>query len=176
MVPSENKWGCMPLILSAPSDTVQSLAIGYKRRSHQVPRGELHAPHHLMRHAGQVISQERLLAHIKNLRRKVDADHDTKLIRTVRRLKTLIDDLLALARLDAAPWSGKRRYCTVQLVRIFDRFFQVDDVTEGRPGSGLGLAIAQVIAQSHDGRLTVISEPGIGSTFTLQLPLHAGHV
>ncbi len=54
--------------------------------------------------------------------------------------------------------------------RIFDRFYRLDASRHGE-GAGLGLAIARWIATEHDGRLTVASRPGEGSTFTLTLPL-----
>lgn len=54
---------------------------------------------------------------------------------------------------------------------IFERFFRVDKARSRDLGSsGLGLSIVQWIAQAHDGRVTVESTPGIGSTFTLWLP------
>lgn len=57
------------------------------------------------------------------------------------------------------------------LPRIFDRFYRVDSGrARARGGIGLGLAISQAIAQAHGGTLTVASEPGRGSTFTLTLP------
>jgi signal transduction histidine kinase len=52
--------------------------------------------------------------------------------------------------------------------RIFERGVRLDDA---RPGSGLGLAIAKAIAEAHGGTLSVESEPGTGSTFTLALPV-----
>lgn len=56
--------------------------------------------------------------------------------------------------------------------RIFDRFYRVNsDRSRNTGGSGLGLAIAQAIVQSHGGSLTVHSELGKGSTFTVRLPL-----
>jgi signal transduction histidine kinase len=39
------------------------------------------------------------------------------------------------------------------------------------PGTGLGLYISRVIAEAHEGRLTVSSELGRGSSFRLELPL-----
>jgi signal transduction histidine kinase len=56
--------------------------------------------------------------------------------------------------------------------RIFDRFYRVNsDRSRHTGGSGLGLAIAKAIALTHHGSLTVQSELGKGSIFTVQLPL-----
>ncbi|MEW6743791.1 MAG: ATP-binding protein [Planctomycetota bacterium] len=55
--------------------------------------------------------------------------------------------------------------------RIFERFQRVEKAGRRTGGAGLGLAIARLIAEAHDGRLTVVSEPGVGSEFTLWLPL-----
>lgn len=56
--------------------------------------------------------------------------------------------------------------------KIFDRFYRVDrDRSRHRGGSGLGLAITQAIINSHQGSLSVESEVGKGSIFTLRLPL-----
>lgn len=54
--------------------------------------------------------------------------------------------------------------------QIFDRFYRVNSSRDRiTGGSGLGLAIAQAIALAHRGSLTVQSEVGMGSTFTLRL-------
>lgn len=59
--------------------------------------------------------------------------------------------------------------------KIFDRFYRVNpDRSRHTGGSGLGLAIAQAIAQSHGGDISVKSEPGKGSRFTVQLPKAMG--
>lgn len=55
---------------------------------------------------------------------------------------------------------------------IFDRFYRVDQArSRDTGGTGLGLAIAQSIAKIHQGKLSVNSKQGEGSTFTLQIPI-----
>lgn len=57
-----------------------------------------------------------------------------------------------------------------ELSRIFDRFVQGGPPGERRGGTGLGLAIAREAARLHGGTLTVRSEVGVGTTFTVTLP------
>ncbi|HHW94601.1 MAG TPA: HAMP domain-containing histidine kinase [Mogibacterium sp.] len=52
--------------------------------------------------------------------------------------------------------------------KIFNRFYQIDS-SRSSEGTGLGLAIAKEIANFHSGELTVESELGKGSTFTLKI-------
>jgi len=59
------------------------------------------------------------------------------------------------------------------LAHLFDRFYKVDPARTG-PGSGLGLAIAQENTRLLGGDLEVWSEVGVGTRFTLRLPLPAG--
>lgn len=58
------------------------------------------------------------------------------------------------------------------LSRIFDRFYRVHkDRSRQTGGSGLGLEIAQTIAKNHQGSIQVQSQVGVGSTFTVRLPI-----
>lgn len=59
--------------------------------------------------------------------------------------------------------------------RVFERFYRVDesrDRTTG--GTGLGLSLVKHIALSHRGEVTLFSQPGVGSTFTIRLPRLVG--
>lgn len=55
--------------------------------------------------------------------------------------------------------------------KVWQRFYQVDTSRGDEGGAGLGLAMVQQIAQAHGGYMTLESVPGIGSRFTLHLPL-----
>ncbi|MEA5454896.1 ATP-binding protein [Sinomonas sp. JGH33] len=61
-----------------------------------------------------------------------------------------------------------------ELERIFTRFGRSTSVLgTGIPGTGLGLALAKEVAEKHGGTIDCTSEVGVGSTFTVRLPLRA---
>ncbi|TAE24271.1 MAG: histidine kinase [Cytophagales bacterium] len=58
--------------------------------------------------------------------------------------------------------------------KYLDRIFQVFQRLHGRtnyPGTGVGLAICRKVAENHRGLLTATSQPGVGSTFFVYLPI-----
>lgn len=58
--------------------------------------------------------------------------------------------------------------------KIFDRFYQVDDYFTGQiDGWGLGLTIVKKIMDLHHGSISVVSDRGLGSIFTISFPLVA---
>lgn len=56
--------------------------------------------------------------------------------------------------------------------RVFERFYRVDPSRSRQTGgTGLGLSIVKHVAHNHRGEVAVFSKPGIGSTFTLRIPV-----
>lgn len=82
---------------------------------------------------------------------------------------------------------GTQVECTVQdtgvgisaeeLPHLFERFYRVKGV-EGRTyeGTGIGLSLVQELVKLHSGTIHVQSERGVGSTFTVSIPLGAAHL
>jgi signal transduction histidine kinase len=57
-----------------------------------------------------------------------------------------------------------------ELSRIFEEFYRVEQ-REGASGTGLGLTVVKEIVEAHNGKITVESEIGKGSRFTVRLPV-----
>jgi signal transduction histidine kinase len=83
--------------------------------------------------------------------------------------------------LSAAPWDDNVRIQVADtgegippedLPYVFDRFWRGDPARQRGhgAGSGLGLAIARQLVQANGGRISVESQPGNGTTFTIELP------
>lgn len=61
------------------------------------------------------------------------------------------------------------------LGRVFERFYRVDEArNREKGGTGLGLAIVKHVAERHRGSVSVSSELGVGSVFSVDLPLLSG--
>ena len=58
-----------------------------------------------------------------------------------------------------------------QASRIFERFYRVDPSRSRRSGGArLGLSIVEAIVRAHSGRIRVESQPGLGTSFVIELP------
>jgi PAS domain S-box-containing protein len=102
---------------------------------------------------------ERVITNLVSNAMRATADGGSITVAAVRR-----SDEVAVSVTDTG--SGiPREY----LATIFEPFVQVPHATAG--GAGLGLTISRRIVEGHDGRLSVQSEPGRGSTFTFTIPL-----
>ena len=59
-----------------------------------------------------------------------------------------------------------------ELTKVFERFYRCDDARRSQTsGHGLGLSIARIIVSAHKGKLKVRSKVGVGTTFSVLLPL-----
>ncbi len=86
--------------------------------------------------------------------------------RTEPRSDNLREDRVAAIRItDTGPGIAPE-----DLPHIFERFYRSDEARTGS-GAGLGLAIAQELIEAQNGQITVTSEIGKGSAFTVTLPL-----
>jgi Signal transduction histidine kinase len=57
-----------------------------------------------------------------------------------------------------------------EIERLFEPFFRTDSAKQIQ-GTGLGLPIVKAIVEAHDGTINITSEPNIGTSFTISLPL-----
>lgn len=63
-----------------------------------------------------------------------------------------------------------------ELPKIWDRLYRADQ-SRSQHGLGLGLSLVKAVVQAHGGRVEVSSAPGVGSIFTIRLPMRSprGH-
>jgi GAF domain-containing protein/FixJ family two-component response regulator/anti-sigma regulatory factor (Ser/Thr protein kinase) len=112
-----------------------------------------------------------------------------------RRLELVFEHLIANAikfspgggAVSIRAWAERDMVCVLvtdkgigiaseHLERIFERFYQVDGSARRRfGGMGVGLALVWEIVRDHGGAVTVESELGEGSTFTVALPVVSSH-
>ncbi|NDI84470.1 sensor histidine kinase [Undibacterium crateris] len=111
---------------------------------------------------GNELEVQLILSHLLN--NAVDACHGKGLIRLVLRSHTEQDREWAIIEVIDSGCG----IAAENLQRIFDPFFSTKDVGHG---TGLGLSMSYSIAIKHGGSLSVQSQLGQGSCFSLQLPL-----
>lgn len=139
------------------------------------------------------LERVRILADSKNMRLVADLDDSILIEVSYEQIATAITNLFENAINYSDPGgqvgiSLKRADNFAEIVvtdsgvgialedqaRIFERFYRVDPSRSRETGgTGLGLAIVKHIALNHGGEISVFSKPGLGSTFTLTLPLTA---
>ena len=79
-------------------------------------------------------------------------------------------ELVSIAVIDQGIGIGAKDH-----QRIFERFYRVDRArSRSTGGSGLGLSIVRHVVSNHGGTVSVVSEEGRGSTFTMVLPSDFG--
>ena len=98
----------------------------------------------------------------------VYSDPDARVVVAAHRQARSDDDYVEITVSDNGIGIPQR-----EQTRIFERFYRVDYArSRANGGTGLGLAIVKHIAASHNGEVSVWSQPGQGSTFTISLPAH----
>jgi signal transduction histidine kinase len=150
---------------------------------------------HLNELAGQAVDLHAALAGERGVEVRLLAFEGADLVRcdphkTVVLLAELVENAVVYSRtggrveVTVRPAAGGRLKVDVRdhgigvparcLPRIFDEDYRADPaVKHHADGAGLGLAIARQVADLHEFRLTVKSEEGRGSVFTLTVPLAA---
>ena len=64
-----------------------------------------------------------------------------------------------------------------EMPRLFERFHRVRNARgRSHEGSGIGLALVQELVKQHGGKINATSQPGVGTTFMILLPLGSAHL
>ena len=137
------------------------------------------------------VERNQVIAEAKNISIEVDApsgivvygDHEM----LTMAVKNLIENAVLYSEPDSTVGLGLRAIDGVAEIavtdhgvgiaaedqeRIFERFYRVDPSRSRETGgTGLGLAIVKHVAANHRGEIKLFSQVGLGSTFTLRLPL-----
>jgi two-component system sensor histidine kinase SenX3 len=137
------------------------------------------------------VERNQFMAEAKNVSIEVDApagllvygDHEM----LTMAVKNLIENAIIYSERDSVVGLGLRAVDGVAEIavtdhgvgiaaedqeRIFERFYRVDPSRSRETGgTGLGLAIVKHVASNHRGEIKLFSQVGLGSTFTLRLPL-----
>lgn len=136
------------------------------------------------------VDRSQLPAESKNIRIVVGGHADTEVFGDrdllVTALRNLIDNAIRYSPENSQVGVGVRTREGVVAVsvtdqgegltpedqeRVFERFYRVDTARSRHTGgTGLGLSIVKHIVSNHGGEVTVWSQPGHGSTFTIRLP------
>ena len=139
----------------------------------------------------ETVERLRPIAEAKQIRLSSDGEHGHKVLGDSGHLgvalNNLVDNAIAYSSSGTGVTIGvKAREGIVEisvtdegigiaqgdLGRVFERFYRVDPARSRETGgTGLGLAIVKHIMNNHGGEVTVWSSAGVGSTFTLRLPL-----
>ncbi|MDI9469441.1 MAG: ATP-binding protein [Bacillota bacterium] len=139
----------------------------------------------------EVLSQLEPIAAERKVRLHSDVPEDIEIPAAAGRVRQLLTNLLSNALFYNRP--GGDVWLTISAIRdrvvievrdngigiplehqerIFERFYRVHkERSRSLGGTGLGLSIVKHIVSLYDGQITLNSEPGCGTTFTIQLPL-----
>jgi two-component system sensor histidine kinase SenX3 len=139
----------------------------------------------------EAVERNHFLAETKRIRIKVEAPRgqmiygDHEMLSTA--LKNLIENAILYSEEGSQVGVGLRTIDGIAEIsvadngvgipldeqpRIFERFYRVDASRSRQTGgTGLGLSIVKHVAMNHRGEVRLFSQPGLGSTFTLRLPV-----